>query len=194
LRPPTGNPSRPDDTPVVVGPVVAWRSWFIQKEDGGWMLDSVIHRCLWQPREPLAAHCLTTRGEKLRKHFAPADRCMCGVYGASTLGRLANYITQGLGPQPRIQAVGTVKLWGDVLTHEQGWRASHGYPDRLWLPRETVRREPVERWEEIAFDLAGYGVPVEIMDSGHPGDIVDELDAWAGTNPGAVTPSDVRET
>jgi hypothetical protein len=189
-KPRSGNQSPPDGPPVFIRPVVAWRTWFLEQHEGRWLLDSVIHRCLWQPRERLTAYCLTTRGERLRKHFAPFERCMCGIYGTSSLKHLANYITQGLSGPPKTQAVGLVSLWGDMVTYEHGWRGSHAYPHRLWLPRETVRRQPIQAWEQIAFDLAGYGVPVEILDDGHPGAILDDLAAWSQANPGVVSEAD----
>jgi hypothetical protein len=165
--------------PDAIEPVVAWRAWFVQKDDEGpYRLDSVIHRCPWPPRRELAAGCLTTRGELAKKHFAPLERCQCGIYGAATLERLANYLGQGLGPVPRIQVVGLVGLWGNVLVHEHGWRGSHAYPVRLWLPRRNVRDEPIPNWEEIALDLADYGVPIEILDCGHSLHVLGALRAW----------------
>jgi hypothetical protein len=165
--------------PDAIEPVVAWRAWFIQKADGEpHRLDSVIHRCVWPIRHELTASCLTTRGDIARKHFAPLDRCQCGIYGAATLERLANYVGQGLGPVPRLQAVGHVGLWGNVLVHEHGWRASHAYPVRFWLPRRNARDEPIANWEEVAFDLADYGVPVESLECGHSPGILAALRAW----------------
>ena len=95
-----------------------------------------------------------------------------------TLERLANYVGHGLGPVPGVQALGLVALWGEVLVHEHGWRASHAYPIRLWLPRRDMRDEPIANWEEIAFDLADYAVPVEALDCGHSPRILATLRAW----------------
>jgi hypothetical protein len=165
--------------PDLVEPIVAWRAWFVHREEkASHRLDSVIHRCPWPAREELAARCLTTRGELAKTHFAPLERCQCGIYGACTLERLGNYVGHGLGPVPGVQALGLVALWGQVLVHEHGWRASHAYPIRLWLPRRDMRDEPIANWEEIAFDLADYAVPVEPLDCGHSPRVLATLRAW----------------
>jgi hypothetical protein len=164
--------------PDALEPVLAWRVWFVKRcEDGRHRLDSVIHHCEWPTRHELSAACLTTRGAVAKRHFAPLRQCQCGVYGAATLERLDNYLGQGLGPAPRLQVVGIVRLWGRVLVHEHGWRASHAYPARLWLARSNVRDEPTSNWEDIAFDLTDYGVPIEILDHGHPPHVLGALRA-----------------
>jgi hypothetical protein len=64
--------------------------------------------------------------------------------------------------------VGRVSLWGRVVEAEAGWRASHGYPAALFVPRATQSRRraratvPVER---IARELRDYGVPVELVNA-----------------------------
>src|SRR5204862_488512 len=45
--------------------------------------------------------------------------------------------------------LGEVVLWGHVVETEAGWRASHAYPARLYVPDA-----------EIAAALAAYSVPV----------------------------------
>ena len=166
-------------SPDAIEPVVAWRAWFVHREEGTpYRLDSVIHRCPWPVRQELSASCLTTRGNVAKRHFAPLGRCQCGIYGAASLDRLANYLGQGLGPLPRIQVVGLVSLWGTVLVHDHGWRGSHGYPARLWFPRRTAREEPIPAWEQIAADLADYGVPIEVLDYGDSQHVLGVLRAW----------------
>jgi hypothetical protein len=165
--------------PDALEPIMAWRAWFVQRDEGArYRLDSVIHRCPWPTRGELVASCLTTRGEIARRHYAPLDHCQCGIYGAATLDRLGNYLGHGLGPVPRVQVVGIVRLWGRVLVHEHGWRASHAYPSRLWFPRSDVRDHAMANWEEIAFDLTDYGVPIEILDRGTPPYVLGLLQAW----------------
>jgi hypothetical protein len=60
--------------------------------------------------------------------------------------------------------IGIVSLWGKVLEHEQGWRASHAYPRHLWLPILGPAGDRIPEWERIAVDLGDYGVPVEIVE------------------------------
>ena len=64
---------------------------------------------------------------------------------------------------------GLVALWGDVVEGDLGWRASHAFPRHLvLLPPATAAPQDVV---EVAFGLAGYGVPVEI-DRGPRCDVV----------------------
>jgi hypothetical protein len=41
-----------------------------------------------------------------------------------------------------------------------------------------MRDEPIANWEEIAFDLADYAVPVEPLDCGHSPRVLATLRAW----------------
>jgi hypothetical protein len=60
------------------------------------------------------------------------------------------------------RAIGLVSLWGSVVEGESGWRASHAYPKRLFLPRSERARDA----EAIRRGLADYGVPIEFLDDG----------------------------
>jgi len=62
------------------------------------------------------------------------------------------------------RAVGRVALWGDVIEGSRGWRAARAYPAEIWIPHADLRRQPVAELEEIAVELADYGVPVHICD------------------------------
>jgi hypothetical protein len=50
--------------------------------------------------------------------------------------------------------VGTVRLWGRVVEHTQGYRASHAYPDTLIVCRQLPHAD------EVYECLADYQVPV----------------------------------
>jgi hypothetical protein len=51
--------------------------------------------------------------------------------------------------------LGEVMLWGHVLETEAGWRASHAYAARLYVPDA-----------EIAAALTGYGAAVSCPECG----------------------------
>jgi len=174
------NGAAPDRAPDALEPVTAWRAWFVGRESDGEppRLHSVIHNCEWPVGQELEASCLTTRGIVSRPHPAPADGCQCGIYGTARVDGLANYVGHGLGPVPRIQAIGLVRLWGVVREHEHGWRASRGYPCRLWLPTHDFRDERIENWDELAMALADYGVPVEMLERGRSHEALASLRAW----------------
>jgi hypothetical protein len=176
----TANGAAVDRAPDALEPVTAWRAWFVGREsdDGSPRLHSVIHNCEWPVAKKLEASCLTTRGIVSRPHRAPADGCQCGIYGTARVDGLANYVGHGLGPVPRIQAIGLVRLWGVVREHEHGWRGSRAYPCRLWLPTHDFRDEPIDNWDELAIALADYGVPVEVLDGGRSHEALASLRAW----------------
>ena len=55
-------------------------------------------------------------------------------------------------------------LWGTVIECERGFRASHAYPARIYVPADAGDPWRIG-WEEVAFDLCRYGVPVEPLDA-----------------------------
>jgi hypothetical protein len=55
-----------------------------------------------------------------------------------------------------------VALWGEVVEGERGWRASHAYPTRIYVPLRAGSDH--QEVNDIALDLAVYGVPVEVLD------------------------------
>jgi hypothetical protein len=185
----TANGAAVDRAPDALEPVTAWRAWFVGREsdDGSPRLHSVIHNCEWPVARKLEASCLTTRGIVSRPHPAPADGCQCGIYGTARVDGLANYVGHGLGPVPRIQAIGLVRLWGVVREHEHGWRGSRAYPCRLWLPTHDFRDEPIDNWDELALALADYGVPVEVLDGGRSHEALASLRAWQAARDHAPT-------
>jgi hypothetical protein len=150
--------------PDAVTPVVAWRAWLVEGEDSPWRLTSVVHRCPWPVRCELVAGCMTTTGGRAHDHFSPRERCRCGIYGASRIETLLSYVGYPYTPDKRPRVIGLVNLWGRVYEHQQGWRASHAYPLRLWLPILGPSGQALERWQEIALDLADYGVPVDTVE------------------------------
>jgi hypothetical protein len=50
-------------------------------------------------------------------------------------------------------------LWGEVVECERGFRASHAYPLRLYLPVDCT----AEDRDDVAHALGSYGVPVELL-------------------------------
>jgi hypothetical protein len=56
--------------------------------------------------------------------------------------------------------LGHVALWGTVIECERGLRASHAYPIRIYVPADAGEPWRVS-WEEVAFGLWHYGVPIE---------------------------------
>lgn len=154
--------------PDVAGPIEAWRVWRVVAHDGAYVLGSLIKPRLWPPRKPLLAECLRERAllvewlRRRQRHAAPAMRCECGVYAAGSLPQLRQYLNES-SLQPAVgRVLGQVALWGRVVECERGYRASHAYPQRIFVPSDACDRQGPTRG--LVEDLAAYGVPVEMLD------------------------------
>lgn len=155
----------PTPAPDVAGTIDAWRVWRIVARDGGYVLGSVIKPTLWLPRQPLCAECLRPRSPLARlrrteRHGAPEALCECGVYGAG-LEQLHQYLNENWMEPPVARVVGEVALWGTVVECDRGFRASHAYPLRIFVPSDA--RYSHDRADDVVEGLAGYGVPVELL-------------------------------
>ena len=58
--------------------------------------------------------------------------------------------------------VGTVSLWGTVVEHDLGWRASHAFPERLFVVPGTADARTVK---DTVLGLGRYGVPVRAFNT-----------------------------
>jgi len=148
--------------PDYVEQFVAWRVWRVVRRDGEYILGSIVKRTLWPAGEALAAECvghqrLWPRRRKQR-HDAPEAQCDCGIY-AAPLDRVGPYAAEA--PFGRIARVlGEVALWGTVIECEYGYRASHAYPARIYVPADAGDPWRLS-WEDVALGLWRYGVPIE---------------------------------
>ena len=165
--------------------IIAWRVWLVVADGEEIRLSSVVHKTVWTPRCQLEASCHRTTlsfprlwRKKPSGHCAPAEDCRCGIYGARDLERAASYLL-AINParclpsdlwleplhRPLLSgAIGHVSLWGSVVECEHGWRASHAYPERLYLLVRSEEEESLSPREEIAVGLSVYGVPVEVRE------------------------------
>lgn len=167
--------------PDYVEPVVGWRLWHVAERAGALRLVSPLYRTTWPPRRELVAACrhgmesgFSLSWPSKRRHAPPSPRCGCGVYAGRTPGEATAYMTRFFKQRADVlhRVIGTVSLWGTVVECERGWRASHAYPERIYVPVPAARRRlgfgelrrPALPVEEIALELAGYGVPVEVVD------------------------------
>lgn len=153
----------PESAPDYLGPLEEWRVWRVVERDGRTLLGSVVMPTLWLPGEPLVATCLVRRRihDRLRRrarHPAPVSSCDCGIY-AAPLDGCVDYLRAVFRNERRV--VGRVALWGTVVECERGFRASHAYPRRLYVP---VR--PGEKSAQVASvirALGAYAVPVDTV-------------------------------
>jgi hypothetical protein len=170
-----------DRAPDLFAPLLGWRAWQVAKTVDGWRLHSVHMGDPWPAREELVATCRRDRfmasGSRTHeRHHAPASSCHCGVYGATQPETARQYFVaswaedETVTPLPLAddyvpRAIGRVRLWGRVLACRQGYRASHAYPERIWLPSRRPDGSAFD-YAAAAMGLLDYGVPVEILDVG----------------------------
>ncbi len=156
------------EAPDYAEPIEAWRLWIAVPEDVHIQLRSVVYRTLWPAGEAMVAHCLRRyilpRPWRRRNHEVPTPGCHCGIY-ATGLAELKPFLTDGPW-RLAVRVLGRVALWGSVIECERGWRASHAYPRRLYVPAPDPRCRVALSAEEIARRLAVYGVPVEVLPTG----------------------------
>jgi hypothetical protein len=138
-------------------PLVAWRVWAVEREDGVARLRSLYRPSIWPVGVPLVARCQSRRFRLWRRtvHEAPESTCTCGIYAVPPhhIPKRGCSFPPGCTP-----IIGQVSLWGDVIECERGWRAAFAYPARLYVPGVSVLAQ------EIAVDLGDYGIPVDLLD------------------------------
>lgn len=155
-------------------PTIGWRVWLVVEQRGALRLASVLYPTVWEPRRRMTATCDLPRVAPQPAHLSPRDDCSCGFYAAAELADAICYF-DGRGQNSRLPAyrvVGQVSLWGRVIEGERGWRASHAYPSRLYVPDRSPDGASSLSPEEVGVALAEYGVPVEILDGQTKGRIV----------------------
>ncbi|TML30657.1 MAG: hypothetical protein E6G26_00095 [Actinobacteria bacterium] len=132
--------------------VTGWRAWVVTDTAEGPRLGSVLHDLLWQPGGPVVAECRRDDdpfATPIGPHPVPAAECNCGFHAVRDPVDALSYARGRDEPGTVCRILGEVVVWGHVLETEAGWRASHAYPARLYVPDA-----------EIAAALATYSVPV----------------------------------
>lgn len=162
--------------PDQVDPVVGWRVWDVVDLDGELRLCSLNFWTVWLPGHDTTALCRRALTDLNRvglpPHNAPEAACTCGVYAARTAGHVLTHARRfRLRSDAVHRVVGRVRLWGEVVEADRGWRGERAYPETIFVPtargrlsrsgRLPASRRPVE---EVGLGLAGYAVPVEIVD------------------------------
>jgi len=167
------------ETPDYVEPFIGWRVWLVAEDGDLIRLRSVVFNVPWRVREPIVADCLRRRinllpWRKQAAHIAPTAECDCGIYGA-TLDRVGGYLDGRFDGHRVHRVLGRVSLWGSVVECAWGWRASHAYPERIYVPDRTARGGLSAG--EVALGLTDYGVPVELADGVPPEHLVEQFAA-----------------
>jgi hypothetical protein len=161
-------------------PISGWRVWLVAEVEGKARLLSVYYHVPWPVRRELVGECLARRGRfrlpgwraGAEGHATPGERCACGIYAArepsSAIDYLRTYGTRSVreveGWPVVHRVLGRVLLWGRLVECEAGWRGARAYPEHLFLPERNWSGRLLERLEDIAFSLANYAIPIEILD------------------------------
>jgi len=119
--------------PDYAEPLIGWRVWCVVETAGGLRLASVIQDETWPAGEELVARCHAHRDPSNTlllgaAHDAPGLECACGVHAAREPASVLSYLRGRDEPGTIGRVLGRVLLWGRVVEHEGGWRASHAYP------------------------------------------------------------------
>ena len=181
-----------DGAPDLLGPLRAWRVWSVEDTPDGWRLSSIHHRQIWEPETETEAWCYRSSGLALAnrvthdRHLAPVAGCQCGIYGADDVSAAGEYLVRQhasyesmyVAARYRHRVVGQIELWGRTLECARGYRATYGYPTRLWIPTQRPDGRSVDV-AGIALDLVDYGVPVSLVDGGTRDEILKSVAAEA---------------
>ena len=133
-------------------PVTGWRAWVVTETPAGLRLGSVLHDLVWPQGRAAVAECRREDdpfATPIGVHPVPAAACNCGFHAARDPVDALSYARGRDEPGTICRILGEVVLWGHVLETEGGWRASHAYPGRLYMPDAG-----------LAAELAVYSVPV----------------------------------
>ncbi len=158
--------------PDYAEPVLGWRAWAAAEVEGALVLRSLVFPSRWPPGQRLVAACANRarfgvigRVLPIEAHEAPGEGCGCGIYAARSPGLALRYLGRvGLIRGDKAALIGQVALWGRVIEYEHGWRGALAYPGRLYLLRARPSRRGRDA-HELARALAGYGVPVEVVEA-----------------------------
>jgi hypothetical protein len=129
-----------------------WRAWTVVETSEGLRLGSILHDLVWPVSRPVVAECRLREdpfATPLPEHPVPGAVCNCGFHAARDVADALSYARGRDEPRTLCRILGEVTLWGHVLETERGWRASHAYPARLYVPDE-----------QLAAALSAYSVTV----------------------------------
>jgi hypothetical protein len=138
-----GIPKEPEvETELIVG----FRSWkLIDGPEGIPLLYSMAQDCCWPPYEALHA--------SFPDNQPGLSNSAAGIFAFNKEELAPSYSDFGEGAY----IMGAVYLWGEVIEHQEGYRAQYAYPKELWVSKE-FDAAMIVRLEET------YGVPVVIRE------------------------------
>jgi hypothetical protein len=138
-------------------PLLGWRAWTVVETPIGPELRSLVYAHAWPPGEPIRQRC--EPGGCLAARW-PNQPHSCGIHAFKERTDAMLYPStwearrSGGDRSAAVYAIGRVSLWGRVVEHERGYRATRAYPFDLILPAQH---------RALAIPLAArYGVEVMV--------------------------------
>jgi hypothetical protein len=120
-----------EETTLYLNPLIGWRAWRIGRIGEDYCLRSMVNDIKWPYLERLDAECLrtpTAHCDHGRDEIIPSFHGQCGIYGDLTLQDLHWSLSRMPRDSVTSYLIGEVKLWGDLVEFERGWRATRAYP------------------------------------------------------------------
>lgn len=162
--------------PDFVDPVVGWRTWLLVRAGSHYRLRSLFFPPLWVPGRSLVSQCFRRPSRFTARQLQPGVAqpghelaCHCGIYATREPDRASRYV----GESAAGRIFGLVALWGRVVEHEHGWRASHAYPSHLLVPEFGLGSGT--ELSVVVRSLRDYGTPVETLPCRTTGELVHAL-------------------
>lgn len=170
---PMAPPKPVTDGGIVVGEIIGWRCWNLT---AGCLLRSISVDSTWMPGSPMNA-CDGPYGADWEVKFPTGG----GVHAWKKKEDAFKYGASGVGPQGAV--IGTVRLSGQVIEHERGYRAECAEIASLdWLVSDMPLAEYNSSLQRVRalYGVDGDGGYMKSLDAGPPapGHIV-----WATFSP-----------
>ena len=141
----------------MTGRVRGLRSWRIVPGPAGQLRLGALNGELWERGGPTRAIC---RGRRRHAEHAPAGDCQCGLYALHPWAYKSTEWTRG-----GLSVFGTVRAWGSLQLHAEGFRAQWAEPATLFLVGAPRRSE----YGRLLVDLAAaHGA--EVWEVAHMGE------------------------
>ena len=159
-------------------PVRGWRAWTVVETRGGLRLGSVLHDLVWPLGHPVVAECRLDEDPfalPVAPHPVPGTVCNCGFHAACDVVDALSYARGRDEPGTVCRILGEVALWGHVLQTQSGWRASHAYPTRLYVPDAG-----------LGAALAGYGIDISSAECASPSSRTCTATPWRSAQPSTI--------
>ena len=95
--------------------VIGYRYWWLRYINERFELVSIFNGEAWPYLKPLEAKCSKNPNHS-NTSILPLKYCCCGIYAYKNYNRCVSGLS------------GSVKLWGRIVEHEDGYRAQYAYP------------------------------------------------------------------